>query len=96
MTEDGSIRLAHEVYQAELTKDATDYLAGFTETATLVKPWSKSTETRECYDWCEQHLGIKYKDWYMMNQTVYFKNTKGATMFRLMWSHLVVSSKSSS
>lgn len=93
MTEEGSIKT--QAYQAELTPDAIEYLKGFTETVTLNSPWSKSKETRECYNWCEQHLGTKYKDWYMLNQTVHFKNNRGATMFRLMWSHLVVSSKSS-
>ena len=50
---------------------------------------------REVYDWCEEFMGIKYKDWFMVRQglnkdnTVWIKSPKRATLFRLKWNHLI-------
>jgi uncharacterized protein YueI len=88
LEEEHSIRL-QDSYQMTLGKDAHEYLGSFTECVTLKSSWSKSQEVKECYKWCEQHLGIKYKDWFMMNTTLYFKNSKKATFFRLTWNDLI-------
>ena len=80
-------------YRMTLGKDAIEYLKGFTETATLKGSYARSPEVKECYRWCEAHLGVKYRDWFMMNDSVHFKNNKSATMFRLAWGHLIISSK---
>lgn len=82
-------------YTLTLGKDAVEYLRGFTETVSLKSSYQKSQEVRDCYKWCDQHLGIKYKDWYMIHSSIHFKDSKGATMFRLMWGHLITHSHSS-
>ncbi len=91
---EGSIKTP-DSYKMTLGPDAQEYLLGFTESASLIGSYQKNLEVRECYKWCETHLGAKYKDWFMLNETIHFKNNKGATMFRLMWGHLIAHSKSS-
>ena len=76
-------------YSAELGKDAIAYLRGFTEKVRLKGTWARDQEVKDCYRWCEQHLGVKYKDWYMLGSTLHFKDTKRATIFRLTWSDLI-------
>jgi hypothetical protein len=76
-------------YTMTLGKDAMEYLQAFTEQVELKGTWQKDAGVKECYLWCEQHLGIKYKDWCMVGRTIYFKNTKSATMFRLTWCDLI-------
>lgn len=93
MTDELSVKTPGS-YSLTLGKDAIEYLSGFTEAVTLKGSYQKTPEVRECYKWCEAHLGTKYKDWFMMNETLHFKNNKGATMFRLMWGHLIVDSNS--
>ncbi len=50
---------------------------------------------REVYDWCEQYMGAKYKDWFMIRQglnksnTVWIKSPKRATLFRLKWNDII-------
>jgi hypothetical protein len=88
MNNEGSIRPANS-YTMTLDKDAADYLTGFTEMVSLKGTWQKSAEVRECYKWCEQNLGAKYKDWFMYKDSIHFKDTKRATIFRLTWSHLI-------
>ena len=50
---------------------------------------------REVYDWCEQYMGTKYKDWFMIRQglnksnTVWIKSPKRATLFRLKWNDII-------
>ena len=80
-------------YHMTLGKDAIEYLESFTEMATLSGSYTRNPEVKECYRWCEAHLGVKYRDWFMMNNSIYFKNNKSATMFRLTWGHLIISSK---
>lgn len=87
MTE-GSIRPANS-YSMTLGKDATVYLAEFTEVVALKGTWQKSPELRECYTWCEQNMGSKYKDWFWMNDSIYFKNSKKASFFRLKWMDVI-------
>lgn len=82
-------------YSAALGKDAIEYLRGFTETARLKGSYQKNPEVKECYKWCEAHLGTKYRDWFMLQESIHFKNNKGATLFRLMWGHLIADSQSS-
>lgn len=91
---EGSIKTP-DSYKMTLGPDAQEYLRGFTETVTLKGDYQKDREVRECYKWCEAHLGIKYKDWFMIHSGIHFKNNKSATMFRLMWGHLIVHSNSS-
>jgi hypothetical protein len=83
-----SIKQPHS-YQADLTKDALDYLNSFTEKVKLNGTWAKTPEVKECYLWCEKHLGVKYRDWYLLGSTLHFKDSKNATMFRLTWSELI-------
>lgn len=78
-----------DTYSIVLSKDAQDYLNGFTERAQLKWTWGKSSEVKECYTWCEKHLGIKYKDWFMMGDVIHFKDTKKATFFRLTWGDII-------
>lgn len=88
MTEEHSIKVPG-TYTMTVGKDAAEYLSGFTESVTLKGTWFKNSDVKACYAWCEQHLGIKYKDWFMMGSTLHFKDTKKATMFRLTWSDLI-------
>jgi hypothetical protein len=88
MTDEPSIKVPG-TYTMTLGKDAEEYLSGFTECVTLRGTWAKSPEVKSCYAWCEQHLGIKYKDWFMMGDTLHFKDTKKATFFRLTWNDLI-------
>lgn len=76
------------------TPSAANFFDSFTEHATLKYSWETSKQVRECYNWCEKHLGVKNQDWYMMDKTIHFKNSKGATMFKLMWADLIEESKS--
>lgn len=91
---EGSIKTP-DSYTITLGPDAQEYLRGFTEIVRLAGSYQKTPAVRECYTWCEKHLGAKYKDWYMIHSSIYFKNNKKATMFRLTWGHLIVSSQSS-
>ncbi len=34
-------------------------------------------------------MGTKYKDWFMMGNTVHFKDNMRVTLFRLVWSDLI-------
>jgi hypothetical protein len=88
MTEEGSIRPANS-YKMTLGKDATDYLAEFTERVGLKGSWQKNPELKECYKWCEENMGVKYKDWFWLNHSIYFKNNKKATFFRLKWMDII-------
>jgi hypothetical protein len=88
MIEEHSIKESGS-YTMTLGKDAQDYLLGFTEQATLKGTWAKDAEVKLCYTWCEEHLGVKYKDWFMMGNTIYFKDSRNATFFRLTWSDLI-------
>ena len=87
MTE-GSIRPANS-YIMTLDKDATDYIKGFDVSIELRGTWAKSKDIKQCYEWCESHMGAKYRDWFMIGNTMHFKNGKHATMFRLTWNHLI-------
>ena len=88
MISEGSIRPANS-YSMTLGKDAVEYLNTFTEVVTLNASWAKSKEVKECYAWCEANMGAKYKDWYMFNDSIHFKDGKHATMFRLTWHHII-------
>jgi hypothetical protein len=88
MIQEASIKIPG-TYTMSLDKDAQEYLRGFTEVVSLRGTWAKSKEVKECYAWCEQHLGVKYKDWFMMGSALYFKDTKKATFFRLTWNDLI-------
>lgn len=88
MIQEPSIKIPG-TYSMTLDKDAQQYLRGFTERATLKGTWARSPEVKSCYAWCEQHLGIKYKDWFMMGDTIHFKDNKKATFFRLTWGDLI-------
>lgn len=50
---------------------------------------------REVYDWCEQYMGAKYKDWFMVRRemsksnSVWIKSPKRATLFRLKWNDII-------
>ena len=50
---------------------------------------------REVYEWCEQYMGVKYKDWFMVRQgtnksnSVWIKSPKKATLFRLKWNDII-------
>lgn len=57
----------------------------------------------EVYRWCEQHLGVKYKDWFIYDVkdyafsspahpnrcVIYIKSAKSATLFRLRWMDVI-------
>jgi hypothetical protein len=53
---------------------------------------------REVYEWCEQHMGTKYKDWFMIRQgtaksnAIWIKSPKRATFFRLKWNEIIADS----
>lgn len=50
---------------------------------------------REVYNWCEQYMGAKYKDWFMVRQgvnksnAVWIRSPKRATLFRLKWNDII-------
>ena len=73
----------------ELTKDAQDYLKGFSVSVRLRGDYQRNPHVKECYQWCEANMGAKYKDWFMMGSTVHFKDTMRVTLFRLVWSDLI-------
>jgi hypothetical protein len=54
----------------------------------LGKVYSK--EFKEFYAWCDQHLGVHYKDWFIINAgkdiyTLRCRNDKWATFLALSW-----------
>lgn len=51
---------------------------------------SYSTEFKEFCAWCNDHMGAKYKDWFIIdigkgNYTLFARNTKWATFLTLTW-----------
>jgi hypothetical protein len=78
-------------------RSAFEYLSEFKDIIYIAS--RQSGDIKECYTWCEQKLGVKYRDWFMMldgnragvicGARLYVKNPKKATMFRLRWLDLV-------
>ncbi len=73
----------------EMTREAIEYLNTFSVKVKLTASYQKSARVKECYKWCEANMGAKYKDWYMMGNTIHFKDSKRVTMFRLVWFDLI-------
>lgn len=76
-------------YRMALSKDAIEYLSGFSETVRLRGSYQKSQHVKDCYHWCEANMGTKYKDWFMMGDSIHFKDSMRVTLFRLVWSDLI-------
>ena len=45
-------------------RSAAEYLGEFTDCIKLNSAWP---DTRELYKWCEENMGVKYRDWFMFN-----------------------------
>ena len=67
-----------------------DYLARFDYSVTVELGRSHSTEFKEFYTWCDKHLGVHYKDWFIISAgkdiyTLRCRNDKWTTFLALTW-----------
>lgn len=58
-----------------------------------------SASRAELYQWCADHLGSKYRDWFIheggtydKTWAIHIRSPKRATMFRLRWIDIIVDS----
>jgi hypothetical protein len=62
-------------------------------TVQLGRPYT--SEFKEFSGWCDQHMGEKYKDWFIADvgkgrYTLFARNTKRTTFLTLMWVDKIV------
>ena len=67
-----------------------DYLDRFGYVVTVKLGHSYSKEFKEFYSWCGSHLGVHYKDWFIVSAgkdiyTLRCRNDKWATFLALTW-----------
>lgn len=90
----GSLKLPGET-NTEFGKVVHEYLKDFTYFRV-----EKSYAVREqLYQWCAINLGVKYKDWFIIEGgqkdkwwTVNIKSPKRCTLFALRWANIVIDS----
>ena len=89
-----SLKLPNQVLDLEFARDTYQYLSRFEHHIVLNCGHSYSPKFKEVYEWCEQHLGTKHKDWFMMNQStkvqvLHVKDTKWMTMLQLTFPEVI-------
>ena len=67
-----------------------DYLERFDYAITVKLGKSYSKEFKTFYEWCNSHLGVKYKDWFIVSSgkdtyTLKCRNNKWAMFLALTW-----------
>jgi hypothetical protein len=74
-----------------------EYLSKFEHHIVLNCGESHNSKFKEVYHWCSDHLGVRYKDWFMMNnstkgQILHVNDTKWITMLQLTFPEVIVHS----
>jgi len=77
-----------------LSPESKDYLEQFDYGITVRLGKSYTRDFKEFYAWCEAHLGVKYRDWFMVSvgPDVYLlkcRNNKWAMFLTLTWVDLI-------
>lgn len=72
-----------------------DYLERFGYSVTVKLGKSYSKEFKSFYEWCQSHLGVHYKDWFIVSAgkdtyTLKCQNDKWATFLILTWVDKIV------
>jgi hypothetical protein len=75
---------------AEFNLAYWDYLKRFEYKLTVKLGPSHTDEFKEFTLWCHEHLGTKYKDWFMTSNgkghyTLFARSSKWATFLALTW-----------
>jgi hypothetical protein len=75
---------------AEFTQAYWDYLKQFEYRLTVKLGPSHTDKFKEFTQWCQSHLGIKYRDWFMTSNgkgtyTLHVQSSKWATFLALAW-----------
>ena len=88
-----SLKPAYQIDPA-LTDSISEYLKGFTHHFDISLGKAYSPEAKDFYAWCEQHLGKKYKDWFVVSNSkttyrVWCKSSKHVTFLRLKYSESI-------
>lgn len=90
-----NLKLPNQAIDLEHAKDTIRYISQFDYHIVLNVGPSYSTAFKETYTWCEQHLGTKYKDWYMLingakgQVVLHVNDTKWLTIFRLTFPEVI-------
>ena len=81
----------------ELGKDALAYLRTFPYHIDIQAGHVYDAQFKEFNEWCNNTLGVKYRDWYMLgsgkrNYRLHLRDTKYSMFLTLKYSDIIVSS----
>jgi hypothetical protein len=78
-------------------RSAYEYMSKFEDRISLTL---SNAQLREVDAWCKQHMGVKYRDWFILSKSnkagvitggvLHIKIPKYATLFRLKWMDYVL------
>jgi hypothetical protein len=80
----------------DFARAVVDYISQF-DSSIVVS--NRHIDRMELYQWCSDHLGSKYQDWfvyeggtYEKTWNIYIRSARRATMFRLRWADAILDS----
>ena len=78
----------------EFKEVVTEYLDKFTYRQTLNLGPSHSAKFKEFHEWCNSHLGVKFKDWFLFPcgkdvYTLFCRDSKWAIFLALTWVDII-------
>ena len=93
--EDGTVKMPGET-NPDFARVVTEYMQQFHCVIHLDK---RNLDRKELYQWCTDHLGEKYKDWFIYEGggydkvwVIHIKSPKKSTFFRLKYNDIIVKS----
>lgn len=83
-------RVGYSDGDEDWTKAKLEYIAQFNYRVNLRLGSTYSAEFEQFHNWCEQHLGTKFKDWFMITKgkgvyTLFSKDNKWAMFLVLTY-----------
>jgi len=77
--------------------ETASYLSKFDHQIILMLGQSYTSNFKEVTQWCNEHFGVKFRDWFMLSSgkkeyILYVKDTRWVTMFHLKFTHLILHS----